>query len=319
MPKILIHTPILAPQALHGDVRDYFALLKPRVMSLVIFTALVGMVVTPMRVPPLLAIASLMMIALGAGASGCLNMWWDVDIDARMARTRNRPVPAGRIEPETALIFGLWLSVASVLFLGLISNWLAASLLALTIFYYVVVYSMWLKRSTPQNIVIGGAAGAFPPMIGQAAVTGSVGIETLVLFLIIFLWTPPHFWALALLKTEDYARASVPMLPNVAGPAATRRAILGYTLILTPTGLSPVFFGFGGMLYALAATIGGAMMLICALRVFRNRDGKAAAQAQRNMFRFSIIYLFTLFASLFIEHALGLFMRVPGWLSGGFA
>lgn len=233
-----------------GDVSDYFALLKPHVMSLVIFTALVGMVVTPATVHPVIAAASLLMIAIGAGASGCLNMWWDADIDAKMARTRSRPIPAGRITAEEALGFGLFLSIGSVLALGLIANWLASALLAFTIFYYVVVYSMWLKRATPQNIVISGAASALPPIVGQAAATGHIGLESLALFLIVFLWTPPHFWALALLKTEDYRRAGVPMLPNVAGPAITRRAILAYSMILAHVGLSPVAFGFGGVVYA---------------------------------------------------------------------
>lgn len=313
MPKLLARP---APKALTGDVQDYFALLKPRVMSLVIFTALVGMLVSPSREHPLIAAVSLLMIAFGAGAAGCLNMWWDADIDIRMTRTRSRPIPAGRIDSETALIFGLWLSVGSVLFLGLVANWLAASLLAFTIFFYIVVYSMWLKRSTPQNIVIGGAAGAFPPMIGQAAVTGSIGPETMVLFLIIFLWTPPHFWALALLKAEDYQRANIPMLPNVAGPAATRKAILLYTLLVAPVGLSPCFLGFGGLVYAVVALAGGLGMLALALQIYRHHSGPLSTQAPRNMFRFSILYLFLLFAALLVEHGFGLFLPVTAWLPG---
>ena len=205
-----------------GEVSDFFALLKPRVMVLVIFTALVGMVVSNVHIQPVVGSISLLMIAVGAGASGCLNRWWDADIDAVMTRTAKRPIPAGRIRPDEALTFGIVLSVGSVLVLGLASNWLAAGLLAFTIVFYAVVYSMWLKRATPQNIVIGGAAGALPPMVGQAAVTGSLGIESLVLFMIIFIWTPPHFWALALIKSADYAKAGIPMMPNVAGPDSTR-------------------------------------------------------------------------------------------------
>ncbi|MEN3930362.1 heme o synthase [Microvirga sp. W0021] len=300
-----------APDILKGDVIDYVALLKPRVMSLVVFTALVGMLVKPITVHPFIAAASLLMIALGAGASGCLNMWWDSDIDARMSRTRNRPIPAGRIDAGDALIFGSWLSVGSVLMLGLISNWLAASLLAMTILYYVVIYSVWLKRSTPQNIVIGGAAGAFPPMVAQAAVTGSVGLETVILFLIIFFWTPPHFWALALLKTDDYDRAGIPMLPNVAGKPATRRAILYYTLILAPLGLAPCFAGFGGLLYAAVSLIGGIGMLLLALQIYKYQSGPLSNEGPRNMFRFSILYLFSLFAALLAEHGLGLLIALP--------
>ena len=233
-----------------GEVRDYFTLLKPRVMSLVIFTALVGMLVQPSGVHPVIAAASLLMIAVGAGASGCLNMWWDADIDAVMIRTRTRPIPAGRVTPDEALAFGMTLSVGSVLSLGLIANWLAAGLLALTIAFYVVVYSMGLKRLTAQNIVIGGAAGALPPVIGQAAVTGTVHLDTLVLFAIIFIWTPPHFWALALVKSAEYGRAGIPMLPNVAGPDATRLQILIYTVVLVPLALVPSALGFGGLAYA---------------------------------------------------------------------
>jgi len=318
MPKALTRTAILSAdmrkgtRVSGGDVSDYFALLKPRVMSLVIFTALVGMVVAPSNVHPVIAAASLLMIAIGAGASGCLNMWWDADIDAKMARTRARPIPAGRISGEEALSFGLFLSIGSVLALGLIANWLSAALLAFTIFYYVVVYSMWLKRSTPQNIVIGGAAGALPPVVAQAAATGHVGMQSLVLFLIVFLWTPPHFWALALLKTEDYRRASVPMLPNVAGPQATRRAILGYSLILAPLGLAPVALGFGGLIYAIVAGIGGAGMIAFAVQIFRHGSGPIATQAPQNMFRFSILYLFSLFSALLAEHGLGLFVSLSG-------
>ena len=223
---------------------DFFALLKPRVMSLVVFTAFVGLVAAPVTVNPLIAMVAILAIAIGAGASGALNMWYDADIDAVMSRTANRPVPAGRILPGEALSFGLVLSVLSVMTLGVLVNWLSAALLAFTIFFYAVVYTMWLKRSTPQNIVIGGAAGAIPPVIGWAAVTGTVSLESLVLFLIIFLWTPPHFWALALFKSDEYAKAGIPMMPNVAGQASTRRQIFAYALILAPIGVLPWALGF---------------------------------------------------------------------------
>jgi protoheme IX farnesyltransferase len=298
--------------ASQGDVSDYIALLKPRVMFLVVFTALVGMVINHSAVHPVIAFASLLMIAVGAGASGCLNMWWDADIDAVMTRTARRPIPAGRIRPEEALSFGLALSVGSVLMLGLVSNWLAAGLLAFTIFFYVVVYSMWLKRSTPQNNVIGGAAGALPPVVAQAAVTGSVGLDSLVLFAIIFMWTPPHFWALALVKAKDYERAGIPMLPNVAGPDATRRQILAYTLLLAPLGLAPVALGFGGLAYAIIAVLGGLGMLALAVQVHRLRVGEPSFRVAQQLFGFSILYLFLLFATLLAEHGFGLFRPVFG-------
>ncbi len=295
-----------------GDVSDFFALLKPRVMFLVVFTALVGMVVVHPDVHPVLAFASLLMIAVGGGASGCLNMWWDADIDAVMVRTRKRPIPAGRIQPGEALAFGLTLSAGSVVVLGLASNWLAAGLLAFTIFFYVVVYSMWLKRSTPQNIVIGGAAGALPPVVAQAAVAGHVGFESLILFAIIFMWTPPHFWALALVKSGDYERAGIPMMPNVAGPDSTRRQILAYTVLLAPLGLAPVLYGFGGLAYAVVATIGGLAMLALAVQVYRLREGEAAMRVAQQLFGFSILYLFLLFATLLAEHGFGFFRPAIG-------
>ncbi|BCJ91649.1 protoheme IX farnesyltransferase [Terrihabitans soli] len=284
-----------------AEVRDFVTLLKPRVMSLVVFTALVGIVLAPGDLHPALAAISLFCIAIGAGASGALNMWWDADIDAVMTRTRGRPVPAGRMQPGEALAFGLFLSGFSVGTLYLAANWQAAALLAFTIFFYVVIYSMWLKRSTAQNIVIGGAAGAFPPMVGWAVVTGSVSIESITLFLIIFFWTPPHFWALALVKSDDYAKAGVPMLPVVAGPDETRRQILIYSLILVPLGLAPFFLGFGGLVYGAAALLMGAMFLILAVRVFRVREGKDAPKAAKELFAFSILYLFVLFAALLGE------------------
>src|SRR3954462_2572366 len=292
--------------ASNGDVSDYIALLKPRVMSLVVFTALVGMVVAHAQVHPVVAFASLLMIAVGAGASGCLNMWWDADIDAVMTRTRKRPIPDGRIAPGEALAFGVTLAVGSVLVLGLAANWLAAALLAFTIAFYVIVYTMGLKRWTAQNIVIGGAAGALPPVVGEAAVSGTVGMQTIALFLIIFLWTPPHFWALALLKSGDYARAGIPMMPNVAGPDATRRQILAYTILLAPLGLAPVALGFGGLAYAVVSAVGGLGMLALAVRVLRVREGDLAIRAPQQLFGFSILYLFLLFATLLAEHGLGL-------------
>ncbi|MGU3359806.1 heme o synthase [Methylobacterium sp. M6A4_1b] len=293
-----------------GEVSDFFALLKPRVMVLVIFTALVGMLVSNVHIQPVVGSISLLMIAVGAGASGCLNMWWDADIDAVMSRTAKRPIPDGRIRPDEALAFGIVLSVGSVLVLGLASNWLAAGLLAFTIVFYAVVYSMWLKRATPQNIVIGGAAGALPPMVGQAAVTGTIGIESLVLFLIIFIWTPPHFWALALIKSADYAKAGIPMMPNVAGPDSTRRQIIAYSVVLFPLGLAPVALGFGGWLYAVTAFLGGLGMLAFSVHVFRNREGEPERKAAMGMFGFSILHLFLMFAALLAEQSLGLFRTV---------
>ena len=299
------NAPIAEPAISVAEAGDFITLLKPRVMSLVVFTALVGMVVAPGHLHPVLAFASLAAIAVGAGASGALNMWWDADIDARMARTCGRPIPAGRIAPGEALAFGLTLATGAVAFLYLVSNAFAAAFLAFTIFFYAVIYSMWLKRSTAQNIVIGGAAGAFPPMIGEAAVTGSVGLETAILALIIFLWTPPHFWALALVKSSDYARAGIPMLPNVAGPDATRRQILAYTLVLVPCGLMPAALGFAGPLYVAVAGLAGLAMVAIAMKVFSHRHGEAAIRAARQLFGFSILYLFVLFAALLVEHVLG--------------
>ena len=295
-----------------GDVSDFFALLKPRVMFLVVFTALVGMVVSHPDVHPAVAFVSLLMIAVGGGASGCLNMWWDADIDAIMTRTRKRPIPAGKIQPGEALAFGMTLSFGSVIILGLASNWLAAGLLAFTIFFYVVIYSMLLKRWTPQNIVIGGAAGALPPIVAQAAVTGHVALDSIVLFAIIFMWTPPHFWALALVKSSDYERAGIPMMPNVAGPDATRFQILAYTILLAPLGLAPVALGFGGLAYAIMALIGGSGMLALAVQVYRLRQGEPAMRVAQQLFGFSILYLFLLFATLLVEHGFGFFRPVFG-------
>jgi len=291
---------------------DYFALMKPRVMSLVVFTALVGLVAAPGHIHPLMGFIALLCIAVGAGASGALNMWYDADIDAIMSRTTDRPIPQGRIAPGEALGFGLTLAGFSVVILGLLVNLLAAALLAFTIFFYAVIYTMWLKRWTPQNIVIGGAAGAFPPVIGWAAATGSVGIEPILMFLIIFFWTPPHFWALSLLRSDDYARAGVPMLPVVAGGAETRRQILIYSLILAPLGASPFLMGYFGIVYGVVSIIGGVAMAAMAWRIFRADDASLAGPA-RQLFAFSILYLFLLFAVMLGEHAWN------GWISRAMA
>jgi protoheme IX farnesyltransferase len=284
-----------------ADAGDFLALLKPRVMSLVIFTALTGMAITESAMHPVLAFASLVCIAVGAGASGALNMWYDADIDALMLRTRGRPVPSGKIDPDTALSFGLTLSLASVLSLGLIANWLAAFLLAFTIFFYAVVYTMWLKRFTVQNIVIGGAAGALPPVIGAASMSGHITLDSILLFLIIFLWTPPHFWALALLKSDDYRRANVPMLPVVKGEARTRIEILVYSLLYCIAAQLPWLAGSAHSLYAAAAIITSILFLAAASRVFYLRSGESAKQAARALFAFSILQLFVIFAALLAE------------------
>jgi protoheme IX farnesyltransferase len=290
-----------APRAVElagfADVGDYVALLKPRVMSLVVFTALVGLVRAPGDLHPVLAFTALLCIAVGAGAAGCLNMWWDADIDARMTRTMGRPIPAGRVQPGEALAFGLVLSIASVVMLGLTVGLLAAALLAFTIFFYAVIYTMWLKRRTPQNIVIGGAAGALPPVIAWAAATGTIGLESVLLFLIVFFWTPPHFWALALLRKNEYARAGVPMLPVVAGDAATRNQILVYSIILAPLGVAPTFLGFAGLAYGIAAAVLGLGFLALAFAVWKDKSEAAS----RRLFAFSILYLFLLFAALLVE------------------
>ncbi|MBP2310893.1 heme o synthase [Azospirillum soli] len=277
---------------------DYIELLKPRVMSLVVFTGLAGIVVAPGHLHPVLAFVAVLCIAVGAGASGAINMWYDRDIDAVMSRTAKRPIPSGRVEADNALAFGVILAAASVVVMGLAVNWTASALLALTIGFYILVYTMWLKRRTPQNIVIGGAAGAFPPMIGWAAVTGGVELPSIILFLLIFLWTPPHFWALALFRNGDYTRAGVPMMPVVAGPEATKRQMLLYTLVLLPVAAAPYFVGIGGLAYLAGSSVLGALFVLCAVRVLRSTDDKPAKQ----MFGFSILYLFLLFALLVGEH-----------------
>jgi protoheme IX farnesyltransferase len=292
----------IGPVAESG-IGEFIALMKPRVMSLVVFTALTGMIAAPGTIHPVLAVIALLAIAIGAGASGALNMWYDADIDARMARTAARPIPRGHLTRDEALSFGSVLSVFSVLTLGVLVNWTAGALLALTIAYYLFVYTMWLKRRTPQNIVIGGAAGAFPPMIGWAAVTGSVSIESMLMFLIIFMWTPPHFWALALYRSRDYERVGVPMLPVVAGPQETRRQIWLYSLVLTPLAVLPAVIGLGGLAYAVASVGLGITFLYLAWRVRTITQGREADKAARRLFAFSILYLFLLFAVLLAEHA----------------
>ncbi len=288
-----------------ADARDYFALLKPRVMSLVVFTGLAGMLLAPGGLHPVLAFTALLCIAVGAGASGAINMWFDADIDAVMRRTQSRPIPRGVITPADALGFGVTLSVASVLVMGLAINAVAAGLLALTIAFYVLVYTMWLKRRTPQNIVIGGAAGAFPPMIGWAAVTGDISLASISLFAIIFMWTPPHFWALALYRSDEYAKAGVPMLPVVAGRAATRRQMLIYTLLLFPITLAPVALGAAGMIYGSVATVLGVLFVLSSVRVLRAADGDERPAKQ--MFGYSILYLFLLFATLLADRGFDVF------------
>ena len=300
-----------------GDVADYVALMKPRVMFLVVFTALVGLVAAPGTMHPVLAIAALICIAAGSGAAGALNMWYDADIDAKMARTAARPVPRGNVTPQEALTFGSVLGALSVLCMGLMVNWLAAALLAGTIGFYVFVYTMWLKRWTPQNIVIGGAAGAVPPMIGWAAATGSVSFASFVLFLIIFVWTPPHFWALAILRTGDYARANVPMMPVVKGADETRRQILIYSIVLAPLGVVPAFIGLGGVLYAATSVILGVLFVYFAWQCYRERTGEKADRAAKQLFAYSVLYLFLLFAALLVEHGFGIGESLPAlfWMA----
>jgi len=276
---------------------DFLELLKPRVMSLVVFTAFVGMVAAPVTLNPILAIISILAIAIGAGASGALNMWYDADIDAVMSRTRGRPIPSGRVQPGEALVFGLVLSALSVMTLGVLVNWLAASLLAFTIFFYAVIYSMWLKRSTPQNIVIGGAAGAFPPVIGWAAVTGSVSIESVVLFLIIFLWTPPHFWALALFKSGDYGRVGIPMMPNVAGSLSTRRQMFVYAVLTAACGVAPWLLGYTTMGYGMIAGGLGLGFVYYAWKVLQMPDSDQVMKPAKSLFAYSLLYLFGIFAA----------------------
>ncbi|MBO1076386.1 heme o synthase [Roseomonas marmotae] len=286
-----------------SEVRDWIALLKPRVMTLVVFSGLVGLLVAPGSLHPVLAATAILCIAVAAGASGAINMWYDRDIDAVMRRTANRPIPAGRIRPEAALTFGVFLAVASVVLMGLATNMAAAAVLAGSIGFYVFIYTMWLKRRTPQNIVIGGAAGAFPPMIGWVAVTGHVSVEALLMFAIIFFWTPPHFWALSLYASGDYQRAGVPMLPVVAGARETRRQIWLYSLLLVPLTLLPTVIGMSGLAYGAAAVVLGAFFLHYMWRVKHDAQDEAGLSLTNDAparagFRFSVLYLFALFTAL---------------------
>ena len=293
-----------ASTAPEPEFGDYVELLKPRVMRLVVFTAAVGLVCAPAPVHPVIALASILCIAVGAGAAGALNMWYDWDIDAVMRRTQGRPIPSGRVARGDALGLGLALSAFSVAMLGLFGNLFAAAFLAFTIFFYVVIYSMWLKRATPQNIVIGGAAGAFPPMIGWAVATGGVSVESLLMFGLIFLWTPPHVWALALFRNDDYTRAGVPMLPVMAGDRATRNHILGYALVLAVAAIAPAFTSVGGPVYLAGALILNALFVGGAWRIWR-RDAAASAadgfRTEKRFFGFSIVYLFLHFLLLLGE------------------
>ena len=306
----LADQPARDPLAGEAELSDWIALLKPRVMSLVVFTGLIGLLIAPGHLHPVLGFTAVLCIAVAAGAAGAINMWYDRDIDAVMHRTSNRPVPAGRILPNAALAYGVILAFASVLVMYLATNVAASVVLAISIGFYVFIYTMWLKRRTPQNIVIGGAAGAFPPLIGWAAVTGSVDLVPLVLFAIVFFWTPPHFWALALFASGDYARAGVPMLPVVAGARETRRQILIYTMLLIPISLIPWAMGFSGPIYGISALILGLGFLACSVRVWRDVQDKAGNSQTndtpaRAAFKYSILYLFVLFAALAVDRLIG--------------
>jgi len=283
----------------YAEWSDYFALLKPRVMTLVVFIALCGMLAAPGHINLFLGFVAILCIAVGAGAAGALNQWYEADIDAVMKRTANRPIPAGRVAPHEALAFALALSVGSVAIMGLAVGWLASGLLAFSIFFYAVIYTVWLKRATPQNIVIGGAAGAFPPVIGWAAVTGDVTLMPVILFAVVFLWTPPHFWALALFMEADYSKAGVPMLPVTHGPTVTRRQVLLYSLVLVPVSLAPWALDYVGWIYGATTAVLGAIFIIDAIAVARSTATVASDMiAERRLFKFSLLYLFGLFAAL---------------------
>ena len=284
-----------------ADWRDYVALLKPRVMTLVVFTGIAGLVCAPGVLHPVLAVTAILCIAVGAGAAGAINMWYDRDIDAVMARTSQRPIPCGRVGADAALSFGVFLSVAAVLTMGIAVNWLAAGVLALASAFYVFVYTMWLKRRTPQNIVIGGAAGAFPPVIGWVAVTGAIDWTPIALFALIFLWTPPHFWALSLYRSGEYAKAGVPMMPVVAGHRRTKQQMLAYSVSLLPISLVPYLLGTAGPAYAVVAAAMSGLFVICAVRVKQEDGATTGHRAARRMFGFSILYLFALFLMLMID------------------
>ena len=299
-----INTQIIEPEASFGD---YVALLKPRVMSLVVFTALVGLLAAPVGVHPMIGFASILFIAVGAGASGALNMLWDADIDAVMKRTAKRPVPAGKVAPGEALAVGVALSGFSVVMLALAANMVSAALLAFTIFFYAVIYTMWLKRWTPQNIVIGGAAGAFPPMIGWAVATGGIGLESVLMFLLIFIWTPPHFWALALFMNADYEKAGVPMLTVTHGRRVTRNNILGYTVLLAPLAVGTGFTSIGGPVYLAVSLVLNALFLLGAFRIWRRDEETCQAdkyKVEKSFFGLSLLYLFLHFGAILAEAAL---------------
>ena len=298
-------TTALNAQALPAHWRDLLALTKPRVMTLVVFTGLCGLLVAPSPIHPVLGFTAILCIALGAGAAAALNMWWEADIDALMKRTASRPIPAGRLDPQTALHFGVGLSFFSVILMGVATNWLAAAILAVSILFYVFVYTIWLKRRTPQNIVVGGASGAFPPVIGWAAATGDVAALPLILFALVFLWTPPHFWALSLFIRSDYAKAGVPMLPVVAGAKATRIQILLYTLPMAAASVAPWPLGLAGPVYGIAAVLLGAVFLTLALQVLASRAAEPAhMKAEKRLFAFSILYLFAIFGALVADSRL---------------
>jgi heme o synthase len=290
------------PAALPADWRDFVALTKPRVMTLVVFTGLCGLLAAPVSVHPVLGFTAILCIALAAGAAAALNQWYEADIDALMKRTANRPLPAGRMERESALHFGVGLGSFSVLLMGLALNWLAAAILAASILFYVIIYTVWLKRRTPQNIVIGGAAGAFPPLIGWAAATGDVSLLPLLLFALIFVWTPPHFWALSLFVRSDYAAAGVPMLPVVAGPRATRQQIALYSVIMSVVAVAPWPLGLTGAVYGVAAGLLSMAFLAMALQVLANRAVEPSEmKPEKRLFGYSVLYLFAVFGALVLD------------------
>jgi len=298
-----------------AGARDFFELMKPRVMSLVVFTAFAGLILAPGHINPVLGAIAILCIAVGAGASGALNMWYDADIDAVMSRTAKRPIPAGRVLPQEALAFGLTLSVFSVAILGLAVNWFAAGLLAFTIFFYAVVYTMWLKRSTPQNIVIGGASGAFPPMIGWACVTGGVSLDSILLFLIIFLWTPAHFWALALFKMRDYGSVGIPMMPNVVGQRSTKIQMVVYSVLMAAVVAAPTFTGLASIGYGIFTGILSLIFIYYSILVLRMPEDDEKMMPAKKMFFYSIFYLFAVFSALLFDHvAAGLGQFLGGLL-----
>lgn len=296
-----------------AGARDFFELLKPRVMSLVVFTAFAGLVLAPGEINFILGAIAILCIAVGAGASGALNMWYDADIDAVMTRTVNRPIPSGRIKPREALAFGMVLSVFSVCILGLAVNWVAGGLLAFTIFFYAVVYTMWLKRTTPQNIVIGGASGAFPPMLGWACVTGDVSLNSVILFLIIFMWTPAHFWALALFKMKDYGSVGIPMMPNVAGERSTKNQMIVYAVLTAIAAVAPYFTGLASIGYGIFAAVLSVIFVLYSIAVRRVPDGDTKMLMAKKMFAYSVFYLFAIFSALMIDR---LVLSYMGALNG---